>query len=94
MLVYGSTRCTLQGRPCGGTDIVAVTAPNGTNLVRATAATIRVKPLKIRLLVARNTRRVRILLAPHHPPRETFLTTARLLTHLIQPECRPRHDGN
>lgn len=51
----------------------------GTDLARATAATIRVKLLKIGAAVLRNTRRVRILLASHHPLRETFLTAARAL---------------
>jgi hypothetical protein len=51
----------------------------GTELARATAATIRVRLLKIGASVVRNTRRVRILLASHHPLREIFLTAARLL---------------
>jgi hypothetical protein len=51
----------------------------GTDLAKATAASIRVKLLKIGATVLRNTRRVRILLASHHPMRETFLTAARAL---------------
>lgn len=51
----------------------------GTELARASAATIRVKLLKIGAVIVRNTRRVRILLASHHPLRETFLTAARAL---------------
>lgn len=51
----------------------------GTELARATAATIRVKLLKIGAAILRNTRRVRILLASHHPLRQTFLSAARAL---------------
>jgi hypothetical protein len=51
----------------------------GTELARATVATIRVRLLKIGAAVLANTRRVRILLASHHPLRETFLTAARAL---------------
>jgi hypothetical protein len=51
----------------------------GTELARATAATIRVRLLKIGAAIVSNTRRVRILLASHHPLRETFLTAARAL---------------
>ena len=51
----------------------------GTVLAKATAASIRVKLLKIGAAVLRNTRRVRILLASHHPLRETFLSAARAL---------------
>ena len=41
----------------------------GTGLARATTATIRVRLLKIGAAILRNTRRVRILLASHHPLR-------------------------
>jgi len=51
----------------------------GTDLARATAATIRVKLLKIGAAVIRNSRRVRILFASHHPMRDTFLIAARAL---------------
>jgi hypothetical protein len=51
----------------------------GTDLARASAATIRVKLLKIGAAVIRNTRRIRILFASHHPLRETFLIAARVL---------------
>jgi len=51
----------------------------GTELARATAGTIRVKLLKIGAAILRNTRRVRILLASHHPLRQTFLSAARAL---------------
>lgn len=51
----------------------------GTELAQATASTIRVRLLKIGAAILRNTRRVRILLASHHPLRETFLTAARAL---------------
>jgi hypothetical protein len=51
----------------------------GSELERATAATIRVRLLKIGAAVVRNTRRVRVLLASHHPLRELFaLAAARL----------------
>jgi hypothetical protein len=51
----------------------------GTELARATAATIRVRLLKIGAAIVRNTRRVRILLASHHPLRAVFLHAARAL---------------
>ena len=51
----------------------------GTELARASAATIRVKLLKIGAAIVRNTRRVQILLASNHPMRETFLIAARAL---------------
>ena len=51
----------------------------GSELERATAARIRVRLLKIGAAVLRNTRRVRVLLASHHPLRELFaLAAARL----------------
>lgn len=50
-----------------------------TELATATAATIRVRLLKIGAAVIRNTRRVRILFSSHHPHRETFFTAARAL---------------
>lgn len=51
----------------------------GTNLARASAATIRAKLLKIGAAVIRNTRRIRLLFASHHPLRDLFLTAARAL---------------
>jgi hypothetical protein len=51
----------------------------GTELACACAATIRVRLLKIGAAILRNTRRVRIMLASHHPLRETFLSAARAL---------------
>lgn len=51
----------------------------GTELARASAATIRVKRFKIGAAVIRNTRRIRILFASHHPLRDLFLTAARAL---------------
>jgi hypothetical protein len=51
----------------------------GTELARASAATLRVKLLKIGAVIVRNTRRVRILLASHHPLREVFLSAAHAL---------------
>ena len=52
----------------------------GTELERPTAATNRVRLLKIGATVVRNARRVRILLTPHHPLRALFLRAARALT--------------
>jgi hypothetical protein len=51
----------------------------GTEMARASAATIRVKLLKIGATVLRNTRRVRIMFASHHPLCEIFLSAARAL---------------
>jgi hypothetical protein len=51
----------------------------GTDLAAATAATVRVRLLKIGAAVIRNTRRIRILFASHHPLRDLFLTAARAL---------------
>jgi len=47
-------------------------ALRGTELERASTVTIRVRLLKIGAAIIRNTRRIRILLASHHPLRETF----------------------
>ena len=52
----------------------------GSELARATAATIRVRLLKIGAAIVRNTRRVRVLLASHHPLRDVFLSAAQALT--------------
>ena len=54
-------------------------ALQGTELERACTATIRHKLLKIGAAVLRNTRRVRLLLASHHPLKHVFLTAARAL---------------
>lgn len=51
----------------------------GTKLANATAATIRVRLLKIGASILRNTRRIRIMLASHHPLRNVFLIAARAL---------------
>ena len=51
----------------------------GSELARATAATIRVRLLKIGAAIVRNTRRVRVLLASHHPLRQVFLSAAQAL---------------
>lgn len=51
----------------------------GTELHSATAATIRMRLLKIGASIVRNTRRVRILLASHHPLRALFLHAAQAL---------------
>jgi len=54
-------------------------ALQATELARATAATIRVRLLKISAAVVRNTRRVRLLLASHRPLRAVFILAARAL---------------
>jgi hypothetical protein len=54
-------------------------ALKGSELERATAATIRTRLLKIGAAIVRNTRRVRVLLASHHPLRTVFLSAARAL---------------
>jgi Transposase DDE domain group 1 len=54
-------------------------ALKGTELERAAAATVRVRLLKIGAAVMRNTRRVRVLLASHHPLRSAFLSAAQAL---------------
>jgi hypothetical protein len=54
-------------------------ALKGSDLERATAATIRSRLLKIGAAIVRNTRRVRVLLASHHPLRALFLSAAQAL---------------
>jgi hypothetical protein len=54
-------------------------ALKGTELQSAAAHTIRVKLLKIGAAIVRNTRRVRVLLASHHPLRDTFIHAAQAL---------------
>jgi hypothetical protein len=51
----------------------------GTELQRASAATIRVRLLKIGTAILRNTRRIRLMLASHHPLRELFALAAQRL---------------
>jgi hypothetical protein len=51
----------------------------GTELEHACTATIRTKLLKIGAAVLRNTRRVRLFLASHHPLKDVFLNAAREL---------------
>jgi Transposase DDE domain group 1 len=57
-------------------------ALKGSELERATAGTIRVRLLKIGGAILRNTRRVRIMLASHHPLRELFALAATRLSAL------------
>ena len=57
-------------------------ALQATELERASAATIRVRLLKIGAAILRNTRRVRVMLASHHPLRELFATAAARLALL------------
>ena len=54
-------------------------ALQGSELERATAATIRVRLLKIGAAVMRNTRRIRVLLSSHHPMRDVVLGAAQAL---------------
>jgi len=51
----------------------------GSELERASAATIRCRLLKIGAAIVRNTRRVRILLASHHPLRHVFASAVQAL---------------
>ena len=57
-------------------------ALQASELERASAATIRVRLLKIGAAILRNTRRVRVMLASHHPLRELFATAAARLAAL------------
>jgi hypothetical protein len=57
-------------------------ALQATELERASAATIRVRLLKIGAAILRNTRRVRVMLATHHPLRELFAAAAARLALL------------
>lgn len=57
-------------------------ALEATELERATAATIRWRLLKIGAAIVRNTRRVRVMLASHHPLRGLFATAAARLAAL------------
>jgi Transposase DDE domain group 1 len=57
-------------------------ALRATELERASAATIRVRLLKIGAAIVRNTRRVRVMLASHHPLRELFAAAAARLASL------------
>src|SRR4029078_9376786 len=57
-------------------------AIKASELERASAATIRVRLLKIGAAILRNTRRVRIMLASHHPLRGLFAQAAARLAAL------------
>lgn len=57
-------------------------ALRGSELERACTSTIRLKLLKIGAAVVRNTRRVRVLLASHHPLRAVFKHAAARLAAL------------
>lgn len=57
-------------------------ALQATELERASAATIRVRLLKIGAAILRNTRRVRVMLASHHPLRQLFAVAAARLAAL------------
>ena len=57
-------------------------ALHATELERASAATIRCRLLKIGAAILRNTRRVRVMLASHHPLRELFVQAAARLALL------------
>jgi hypothetical protein len=54
-------------------------ALGGTELASACTATIRLKLLKIGAAIVRNTRRVRVLLASHHPLQHVFVSAAHAL---------------
>lgn len=54
-------------------------ALKGTDLERASAATIRVRLLKIDAAIVRNTRRIHILLASHHPLRHVYAHAAQAM---------------
>ncbi|WP_136420439.1 IS1380 family transposase [Herbaspirillum sp. ST 5-3] len=54
-------------------------ALGGTELERACTATIRVRLLKVGAAIVRNTRRVRVLMASHHPLRHVFFAAAQAL---------------
>lgn len=54
-------------------------ALRGTELERACTATIRTKLLKIGAAFVRNTRRVRVLMASHHPLKHVFFAAAQAL---------------
>ncbi len=51
----------------------------GTELEHASSATIRVRLLKLGAAILRNTRRVRLMLASHHPLRHVYAIAARRL---------------
>ncbi|WP_066343615.1 IS1380 family transposase [Azohydromonas lata] len=51
----------------------------GTELAQACSATIRIRLLKIGAAIVRNTRRVRLFLASHHPLQHVFEAAARAL---------------
>ena len=57
-------------------------ALKASELERASAATIRVRLLKIGAAILRNTRRVRIMLASHHPMRALYARAAARLAAL------------
>lgn len=62
-------------------------ALQATELERASAATIRVRLLKIGAAILRNTRRVKVMLASQHPLRELFATAAARL-RALRPAAR------
>lgn len=55
-------------------------ALQGTVLERACAQTIRLRLLKIGAAVIRNTRRIRLLLASHHPHKDVFIAAVNALS--------------
>lgn len=67
--------CTLMQR-------LRARALQGTELERASAGSIRVRLPKIGAAIPRNRRRVRVMLAIHHPLRELFATAAGRLAAL------------
>ena len=51
----------------------------GTDMARAQCGTIRLRLLKIGAQIWRNTRRIRLALASHHPMREVYRLAAQRL---------------
>lgn len=65
----------------------------GTELERVAASTIRVRPLKIGAAILRNTRRIRLMLAAHHPMRgvRRRCPPSGWLKPVASAECSPQH---
>lgn len=60
-----------------------------TDLERACAATIRKKLLKIGAVIVRNTRRIRLPMTSHHPPKRVFFAAAQALAPSLSPVLFP-----
>ena len=79
-LRFALAECTTLSAPVK--QRLRALALRATELERASAATIRVRLLKIGAAILRNTRRVRVMLASHHPLREVFAAAATRLAAL------------